>query len=251
MKISNSIYQLVVFLLPIFVFGQPSFDKANELYTQENYEEAAKTYEEILNTNQHSVELYFNLGNAYYKLNAIAPAIYYYEKALLIEPNNKNVRNNLKFAQNMTIDEIVVTPKVGLSEWIQDFTSVYHYNLWAKIAIGFSFLVLLAFIGYYFISRIMLKRLFFGLAVLFIIGSAITVMIAVFERNQNENYNPAIVFAESVALTGEPKSNSKTVMLIHEGTKVVLLETLDDYYKVELLNGTEGWLLKSSVKALK
>jgi tetratricopeptide (TPR) repeat protein len=251
MKISKSIYQLIVFLLPIFVFGQASFDKANELYIQENYAEAAKAYEEILTTDQHSVELYFNLANAYYKLNAIAPAIYYYEKALLIEPNNKDVRNNLKFAQNMTIDEIVVISKVGLSEWIQDFTSVYHYNVWAKIAIGFSFLVLLAFIGYYFISRIILKRLFFGLAILFIIGSAITVMIAVFERNQNEKYNPAIVFVESVALTGEPKSDAKTLVIIHEGTKVILLETLDDYYKVKLLNGTEGWLLKNAVKALK
>lgn len=251
MKISNRIYQTLIFLLPIFIFGQTSFDKANELYTQENYEQAAQAYEELLHTEQHSVELYFNLGNAYYKLNAIAPAIYNYEKALLLEPNNKEVKNNLKFAQNMTIDEIVETPKVGLSEWIQDFTSVYHYNVWAKIAIGFSFLVLLAFIGYYFISRIMLKRLFFGLAILCIVGSAITVMIAVFERNQNEKHNPAIVFAESVALTGEPKSGSKTVMLLHEGTKVLLLETLDDYYKVELLNGTEGWLLKNSVKALK
>jgi len=251
MKISKNIYQLVAFLLPVFVFGQPLFDKANQLYTQENYAEAAKVYEEILSADQHSVELYFNLGNSYYKLNKIAPAIYNYEKALLIEPNNKDVKNNLKFAQNMTIDEIVETPKVGLSEWIQDFTSVYHYNVWAKIAIGFSFLVLLAFIGYYFIHRITLKRAFFGLAILFIMGSALSIMIAIFEKNQNENYNPAIVFSESVAITGEPKTGSKTVMLVHEGTKVLLIETLDEYYKVELLNGTEGWLLKSSVKALK
>lgn len=251
MKILNSIYQLVVLLLPIFTFGQASFDRANELYTQENYEKAAKAYEEILSTEQHSVELYFNLGNTYYKLNQIAPAIYNYEKALLIEPNNKDVKTNLKFAQNMTIDEIIATPTVGLSEWIQDFTSVYHYNLWAKIAIGFSFLVLLAFIGYYFIPRIILKRFFFGLAILFIIGAAIAIIIAIFEKNQNENYNPAIVFSESIALTGEPKPNSKTVLLIHEGTKVLLLESLDEYYKVELLNGTEGWLPKKSVKALK
>ncbi len=251
MKISNRIYQLLVFLLPLFIFGQTSFDKANQLYTQENYEEAAKAYEEILNTEQHSVELYFNLGNAYYKLNKIAPAIYNYEKALLLEPNNKDVKTNLKFAQNMTIDEIVETPKVGLSEWLQDFTSVYHYNVWAKIAIGFSFMVLLAFVGYYFMARIILKRLFFGMMILFILGSAISIMIAVFEKKQNENYNPAIVFSESVSLTGEPKSNSKSIMLIHEGTKVLLLETLDDYYKVELLNGTEGWLHKNSVKKLK
>lgn len=245
------IVQTILLLFPIILFGQASFDKANELYQQENYQEAVRTYEQILENGQHSVELYYNLGNAYYKLNKIAPAIYNYEKALLLQPNNSDVKNNLKFAQNMMIDSFSEVPKVGFSNWVSGFTSVYHYDIWANIAIGFSFLVMLSFVGYYFISRMALKRTFFGLALLFLVCSILSVIIASFEKNQTENYNPAIVFSESVAVKSEPNANSSNAALIHEGTKVYVLESLDDYYKVELPNGMSGWLLKNSVRTLK
>lgn len=242
---------ILLFFLPILMFGQTSFDKANELYKQENYQKAIDTYEEILESGQHSVELYYNLGNAYYKLNKIAPAIYNYEKALLLEPNNSDVKNNLKFVQNMMIDSFTEIPKVGFSNWLSGFTSVYHYDIWANIAIGFSFLVLLSFIGYYFISRIVLKRSFFGLAVLFLVCSILSVMIASFEKNQSENYNPAIVFSESVTVKSEPNASASNAAVIHEGTKVYIQESLDQYYKVELPNRMNGWILKNSVKTLK
>lgn len=242
---------IIAFFLPVLVFGQNQFDKANELYQEEKYQEAVQAYEQFLEAGLHSADVYFNLGNAYYKLNKVAPAIYNYEKALLLEPNNKNVKNNLKFAQNMMIDTVKEVPRVGFNEWLQDFTSVYHYDTWAKIAIGFSFLVLLSFIAYYFIPKMGVKRIFFGLAVLFLIGSVLSVVISAFEKNQTESYNPAIVFSESVSVKSEPNQTSNNVALIHEGTKVYVLESLDNYYKVELPNGTEGWLVQNSVKTLK
>jgi len=245
------IVQTILFLFPILLFGQNSFDKANELYQKGNYQEAAQAYEQILENKQHSVELYYNLGNAYYKLNKIAPAIYNYEKALLLEPNNTDVKNNLKFAQNMMIDSFIEVPKVGFSNWLSGFTSVYHYDIWANIAIGFSFLVLLSFIGFYFISRIVLKRTFFGLAIFFLLFSVLSVMIASFEKNQKQNYNPAIVFSESVIVRAEPNSSSANAGLMHEGTKVYILESMDNYYKVELPNGIKGWVLQTAIKPIK
>jgi len=242
---------ILLFFLPILMFGQTSFDKANEFYQNENYQKAIDSYEEILKSGQHSVELYFNLGNAYYKLNKIAPAIYNYEKALLLEPNNSDVKNNLNFAQNMMIDEIKEVPKIGFSNWLSGFTSVYHYDLWAKIAIGFSFLVLLSFTGYYFIPRVGIKRIFFGLAVLFLVGCLLSLLISSFEKTQTENYNPAIVFSERVSVKGEPKTSANDVLTIHEGAKVLILEEVEYYYKIELLNGTSGWIQKSDVKTLK
>lgn len=246
---------ILLFFLPLFSFGieyvESPFQKANQLYTEEKYQESISAYEEILESGQHSVELYYNLGNAYYKLNKIAPAIYNYEKALLLEPNNADVKNNLKFAKNMMIDSFTEVPKVGFSNWLSGFTSVYHYDIWANIAIGFSFLVLLSFIGFYFISRIVLKRTFFGLALFFLVCSVLSVMIASFEKNQNQNYNPAIVFSESVIVRAEPNPSSANAALMHEGTKVYILESLDNYYKVELPNGVKGWVLQTTVKPLK
>lgn len=246
MKISNIV--LVLFFLPIFAFGQTLFDRANELYQQENFKEAIQTYEQILANGQHSVELYYNLGNAYYKLNQVAPAIYNYEKALLLDPNNSDVKNNLTFAQNMTIDEVKEVPKVGFSHWLSSFTSVYHYDIWAKIAIAFSFLLLFSFVGFYFSQKIIFKRALFSTMVVFLVFSILSIIIAVFEKNQTQNNNPAIVFAESVAVKGEPKESSNNIAIIHEGVKVNILESVDEYYKIELQNGSQGWLIKSAAK---
>src|SRR5690606_21356874 len=113
-----------------------------------------------------------------------------------------------------------------------------------------SFLVLLSFIGFYFISRIVLKRTFLGFALFFLVCLVLSVMIASFEKNQNQNYNPAIVFSESVIVRAEPNPSSANAALMHEGTKVYILESLDNYYKVELPNGVKGWVLQTTVKPL-
>jgi tetratricopeptide (TPR) repeat protein len=248
MKISTFV---LIVLFPILVWGQASFDKANELYQQENYEEAAQLYEELLASGKHSADVYFNLGNAYYKLNQIAPAIFNYERALLLEPNNKDVQTNLKFAQNMTIDEIKEAPKVGFRNWLSNFTSVYHYDVWAKIAVGFSVLCLLGFVGFYFINRMVVKRIFFTLMLLFLLSSIVSIMLSVFEKNRAESYNPAIIFSEMIALKVEPRSVAADVITLHEGTKVFILEDLDDWLRVELADGTKGWLQKETVRSLK
>lgn len=248
MKIS--VFVLIA-LFPILVWSQASFDKANELYKQDKFEEAAQLYEEILEGGQHSAEVYFNLGNAYYKLNKVAPAIYNYERALLLEPNNKDVQTNLKFAQNMTIDEIKEAPKVGFRNWLSGFTSVYHYDVWAKIAVGFSVMCLLGFAGFYFIHRISLKRIFFALMVVFLLSSVMSIMLSVFEKNRAESYNPAIIFSENVNLKSEPRSISDNVITLHEGTKVYIQESVDDWFRVELPDGTQGWLEKETIRSLK
>jgi len=244
-----TIFAIFLFL-PNLIFGQDSFDQANQTYKTENYQQAIDLYEEIITSGKHSAELYYNLANAYYKLNKIAPSIYNYEKALLLNPNNSEVKNNLKFAQNMMIDPVKEFSKTGFNQWLHDFTSVFHYDTWSKIAIVFSFLVLFSFIGYYFVWRINLKRVFFGLMILFLVNSILSIFISSFEKKLTKNNNPAIVFSESIAVKSEPNQNSVNVVLLHEGTKVEVLDELDDYYKVELPDQNVGWLVKESVRLL-
>lgn len=242
---------IFLLLLPLFSIAQSAFDKANELYKSESYQDAIQEYEQILNSGVHSVELYYNLGNAHYKLNQIAPAVYNYEKALLLEPNNADVKNNLKFAQNMMIDDIKEVPKVGFSNWLSGFTSVYHYDVWAKVAVFFSVLILIGFVGYYFSGKIILKRIFFTSMIVFLVFSILSIIIAVFEKNQSEQFNPAIVFSETAHIKGEPNTTTNNILTLHEGSKVFIQEEVQDWYKVELINGTSGWIQKSSVKRLK
>lgn len=221
------------------------------MYQKERYEEAIVAYESVLGTKQHSAELYFNLGNCYYKLNKVAPAIYNYEKALVLNPDDAEIHNNLKFAQKLQIDEIKVVPQVGFSKMVHDFTSAFHYNTWALISVGLSTLFLLFFIGYYFSQITLSKRIFFiGMFVLILL-LLVSVSAAISEKNHYEREKPAIVFAEMVLVKSEPQKASNTVFTLHEGTKVFVLETLDNWKKIQLTDGTEGWIDKSAVREVK
>jgi len=243
---------LILYLLTTqFFFAQTGFEKGNTLYQKGKYEQAISEYESILASKNHSAELYFNLGNCYYKLNKVAPAIYNYEKALVLNPDDSEILNNLKFAQKLQIDEIKVIPQVGFSKILHDFTSIFHYNTWAWISVGFSILFLLFFIGYYFSRYAFSKRVFFfGMfALLFLM--LISVSSAISEKDHYENDKPAIVFAEMVLVKSEPQRSSNTVFTLHEGTKVFVLETLDNWNKIQLTDGTEGWIEKTAIREVK
>lgn len=241
----------ILLLTSQFFFAQTSFEKGNDLYQKGKYELAIKEYESILAGKKESAELYFNLGNCYYKLNKVAPAIYNYEKALVLNPDDAEITNNLKFAQKLQIDEIKVVPTVGFSKMIQDFTSVFHYNTWAWIAVGFSVLFLGFFVGYYFSQTTLLKRIFFvGMFVLLLL-LLISVSAGISEKNDFENDKPAIVFAAVIEIKSEPQKSSNTIFSLHEGTKVFVLETLNNWRKIQLTDGTEGWIEKTAIKEVK
>lgn len=241
----------LVLLTTQFFFAQTGFEKGNALYQKGNYDQAITEYKNILTTKKHSAELYFNLGNCYYKLNKVAPAIYYYEKALVLNPNDIETVNNLKFAQKLQIDEIKVIPKVGFSKLTQNVTSTFHYNTWAWISVGFSTVFLLFFIGYYFSQITALKRtFFFGMFVILLLLLT-SVSASIFEKNHFENDKPAIVFAEMALVKSEPQKASSTVVTIHEGTKVFIIETVGIWKKIQLTDATEGWIESSAIKEVK
>jgi tetratricopeptide (TPR) repeat protein len=244
----------IIFILLLttqFFFAQNGFDKGNYLYQKGRYEQAITEYESVLATKQHSAELYFNLGNCYYKLNKVAPAIYNYEKALVLNPDDAETLNNLKFAQKLQIDEIKVIPTVGFSKMVQDFTSTFHYNTWAWISVGLSMLFLVFFMGYYFSQITLSKRIFFFGMFALLLLLLISVSAAISEKNDFENEKPAIVFAEMVLVKSEPQKAANTVFTLHEGTKVFILESLNNWRKIQLTDGTEGWIDKSAIKEVK
>lgn len=246
----KNIFYLLLFFTQIF-FAQTGFEKGNDLYKDGKYDLAIKEYESVLATNKESAELYFNLGNCYYKLQQTASSIYNYEKALVLDPNNAAALNNIKFAQKRTIDEIKVIPKVGFGKLLRDFTGIYTFNTWAWIAIGFAVLFLLFFIGYYFSQTVVVKRVFFLGMFLILLFMLMSVASAFFEKSHFDNERPAIVFADSADVRSEPQNASSSIFVLHAGTKVYVEETLDSWKKIQLTDGTEGWIESKAIKEVK
>jgi tetratricopeptide (TPR) repeat protein len=241
----------IILLTSHVFFAEKGFENGNALYQKGKYQEAIKAYETELAANKQSAELYFNIGNCYYKLNKVAPSIYNYEKALLLNPDDTEIQNNLKFAQKLQIDDIKTVEKVGFNKVIQDFTNTFNYNTWGGITVGLSILFLLCFVGYYFSQITVSKRLFFVGMFSVLLLLLVSVAAAIFEKNQFNNDQPAIVFSEVASVKSEPKVGAADAFMLHEGTKVYIVETLDNWNKIQLTDGNEGWIENNAIKRLK
>ncbi|MCV9927768.1 tetratricopeptide repeat protein [Flavobacterium sp. LS1R49] len=247
----NILLYLFLLLSQLF-FAQSSFEKGNTLYQESKYEQAAQEYENVIKVDKkQSAELYYNLGNCYYKLNKVAPAIYNYEKALVLNPNHVETLNNLKFAKKLTIDEIKEVPKVGFAKLIRNFTGKYDYNTWAWISVGIASAFLLCFIGYYFSQLTRSKRIFFIGMFLVLLALLVSLTAGFLEKSHFDNEKPAIVFAEIAEVRSEPQKAGSPIFTLHEGTKVYVKESLQNWKKIELTDGTEGWIEAPAVKEVK
>ena len=246
---------LIVLITAVSFLGHAQntklFEEANMLYNEGKYQEAVTNYLKILESNEHSAALYYNLGNAYYKLNEIAPSIYYYEKALQLTPGDADVKNNLLFAQNMTIDAIEVMPKTGISRIVQNSISTFSYTTWAILAIVFMFLFVAGFLSYYLSGYKNRKRLFFALSSIAFIFAVLSFIFASYQYNTSKKERPAIVFDKEISVRAEPNERSEEVFVLHEGTKVNVQDALGEWKKIRLDDGKTGWLLSGAIKEIK
>jgi len=227
------------------------FSEANALYNDGKFAEAIDKYESILDSHVHSAELYFNLANANYKLNNIAPSIYYYEKALLLAPNDKDIENNLAFAQNMTIDAIDKVPTVGFSRIVNNIVNTFSADTWARIAVGGVLLFVIIFLAYHFSYTSSKKRIAFVVSVISLFIACIAIIMAFQKEELSKKDNPAIVFSQESRVKTDPNPTSEEVFRLHEGTKVQVLETYEDWNKIQLSDNSTGWIPSKDIKILK
>ncbi|WP_298493019.1 tetratricopeptide repeat protein [uncultured Algibacter sp.] len=240
----------LLFSFGLFAQNEELFEKANTYYNEAKYAEAIDNYNAILETEKHSADLYYNLANAHYKLNNIAPSIYYYEKALLLNPDDTDIINNLAFAKNMTIDAIDVVPDVGFSKILNNTTNKMSYDNWAKTSVGLVFCFVLLFLVYYFAYSTLNKRLAFIGSITALILVFITLAFAFHKFNLDKNNNPAIVFAQEAKVKAEPNTRSEESFRLHEGTKIQVIDAVDEWNKIKLSDGKIGWISSEDIKLL-
>lgn len=249
----KKISYILIVLLSTLTFAQNNqlFDDANALYNDANYTEAIEKYKTILDSGEHSAELYFNMANAHYKLNHIAPSIYYYEKALLLKPHDKDIKNNIAFARNMTVDAIDSVPEVGISKLIKNITNMMAFDAWAKISVVLILLFVVLFIVYYFTNSTSKKRLAFITSNVSFLLAIVALVFAFHKFELVSNDQPAIVFAQETKIKSEPNLRSSEAFVLHEGTKVQILDTVNNWKKIKLSDGKTGWVMNDDIKMLK
>ena len=245
------IFIAIIFSSLSFAQNDTLFEEANALYNSENYHEALDRYKAIVEAGEHSAALYFNIGNAHYKLNHIAPSIYYYEKALLLKPNDSEIKNNLAFARNMTLDAIDTVPEVGFSGLFNKWASYFHYEVWAKITVGLALLFVVLFIAYYFSYSTAKKRLAFITSLTCLILACVALSLTFHGENLVDKNQPAIVFAKESQIKSEPNLRSTEAFKLHEGTKVQVLDTVNNWKKIKISDGKTGWVMSEDIKLVK
>jgi tetratricopeptide (TPR) repeat protein len=248
----KKLFLIFVFLVSITGVAQENalFEQGKELYKAEKYQEAAEKWKQILNDGQHSAALYYNLGNAHYKLNHIGPSVYYYEKALQLAPNDNDIKNNLSFAENARIDAIEPLPETIFKRWYKNISGIFSYEGWAILTTIFSMLFVVLFLLYYFSVAERRKRLLFAgslLSVVFLLG---TLVLAFKTYDDFSNNQPAIIFSESVEVKSAPTLGSDPAFVLHEGTKVQILQRDGEWFEILLADGKDGWIPASDLKEL-
>ncbi len=246
----------LIFLMAVFFSlsgtaqNSQIFEAANKDYAEENYEAAVNKYEQILDNGETSENLHFNLGNAYYKLDRVAPSIYHYEKALQLNPANEDAKNNLEFAKKMAIDAIGKEPAEGFWDIFNTSTSAFSASGWGWVAI-FCMLVFVVFIiVYYFSRRTLVKRILFISGMFFLVLAITSAVIGFSKQSLQEEHSFAIVFADQVEVKNEPSVRGSDVFLLHEGAKVKITENFQEWVEIELPNGSRGWMEQSALKNL-
>ncbi len=226
------------------------FVAGNNLYKNGKYEEAIKTYRKIEAKKFVSAELFYNLGNSYYKMNRVGPSIYYYEKALKLNPLHNDTKNNLIFARRLALDNIELLPQTLIQKFKKRYVKLLSYDQWAVFTIIFSFVGSLAFFMFYTSKNSSTKKTYFIISAISFILLSLALFTTYSRYKYSKNNIEAIVFAEEVTVRSAPILNSEKIFQLHEGTKVLVLDSIDSWKKIKISDGKLGWLISEDIKLL-
>ncbi|MBQ8989721.1 MAG: BatD family protein [Prevotella sp.] len=244
-KAGNSALKLVLILFTLhFSLFTSAVTKteADSAYVRGEYQQAIKDYEALLKQGA-SADLYYNLGNAYYRTENITRAVLNYERALLLSPGDGDIRFNLQIAQAKTIDKIVPESEMFFVTWYKSLINLMSVDGWARTALVSLSLVIILLLVYLFSDRLWLRKIgFFGGIVLLLLF----VLSNVFAWQQKQNLlfrKGAIVMSPSVTVKSAPASNGTDLFILHEGTKVTIKDgSMKDWKEIRIADGKEGWI---------
>lgn len=223
---------------------------ADSAYAHQQYQQAIRDYEELLRTGV-SPDLYYNLGNAYYRTDNITRAILNYERALLLSPGDKDIRFNLQMARSKTIDKITPESEMFFVTWYHSLINVMSVDGWAHTALLSLALAIALSLIYLFSGRIMLRKAgFFGglfLIILFFFSN----IFAYQQKKKQIDRTGAVIISTVVSVKSTPAMSGTDLFLLHEGTKVEIIDgSLHDWKEIRIADGKEGWIKASQMEII-
>lgn len=226
------------------------WSNAHTLYSQEKYTEALQDYLQIEHMGYASEALFYNIGNSYFKLKEVGKSILYYERALKLNPSDEDLINNLSLAKEFALDKIEEVPEFILNTWIKKVNYSLSSDAWSYLALILFAATALLMLNFRFGPSSRLRKISFFAAMLSLLigfGSGY------FSMNQKYNYkhkNTAVVMKLVSTVRSSPDNSGKSLFILHEGTKVELLEELGQWKRVELADGRQGWIISIDIEVI-
>ncbi|MCK9398484.1 MAG: tetratricopeptide repeat protein [Bacteroidales bacterium] len=241
---------VIIFCLFLLAMNLPAqmtnleslIEAGNQSYSSTDYTSAISQYESVLESGMESSSLYFNLGNAYFKLNNIPAAILYYEKARKLDPTDENIQFNLDLANSRIIDKMEPLPEFFLRTWWKSARDTFSSDRWAKIGVIGFILALVALTLFIVSVSIFLRKISFWSGILLLVLMLVSLIFSIEGYRDYSRHNSAIIFTPTVTVKSSPNDASVDLFVIHEGTKVLITDLVEGWSEVRLANGHVGWV---------
>lgn len=239
---------------PSATVQEDTSEAAAQAYRNQDYKESIALYETLIEqgmtNNKVSAQLYYNLGNAYFRDNQLGKSILNYERALLLDPGDGDVRHNLRFAQNRTVDRIDTAADLFLANWFRGIRNVFSSNQWAATGI-ILFILFLVCVGVYLFIRLLWARktAFYAGIVLFVLMITANVF-AFSQKNERSRNNSAIVMTGAATVNASPDTGSNQLFELHEGTKVQIRNRDGNWFEIRIPDGSIGWIHQQDVEII-
>lgn len=250
--------KLMILFLIVFSIShlnaQSLSEQAQKAYQEGDFETAIGLYEKEIKTleaeGKVSAQLYYNLGNAYFRANEMPKAILNYERAQLYDPGDRDIKHNIKYANTKIEDRILNADTFFLSIWFESVQNFMSSAAWAKTAIVCFILLLISLVLFFFGKRLILKKAGFYLGIIFLVFTIFSNIFAFTQKSKLKNHNTAIIMVGSAPVVSSPTSNSNELFVLHEGTKVDIRKKDGDWFEIEIADGSVGWIQKSKLEVI-
>ena len=251
---NKNIISILILFLSITISNAENIDAWNDsatiYYNLKQYDTAINFYNKILATEKENSDLYYNIANTYYKAQEIPMAILYYEKSLKLNPNDEDILFNLQLARAQIVDKIKQVPEFFLSKWFNNVTQIFSSNFWAYLSIGFFLTALFLILIFLFSHHIGLKKISFWIAFVFFSISLFSALSAKHQKTINFDTEYAIITTPSIDIKSSPEDNSTTLFILHGGTKLQILDKIQEWYKIKIADGNTGWIKEKDFKTI-